>query len=265
MIAVLDYGIGNLRSAEKALQHVGGDAHLVADPAEAEGAAGVVLPGVGAFGRCMEALRRQRPGQGGRRGGRRRHALPRDLRRHADALRRLRRGPRGARARDPAGRGPAAARLGQAAADAVERPAADPGRQRPARRARATTRGCTSCTPTPPSGPTTWSPPATTAARSWRPWSGAGCGRRSSTPRSRARSASSCWPTSSPPATGRIRLMDLYPAIDLRGGRCVRLIEGDFEPGDRLRRRPGRGGPVVRGRRRPVDPCGRPRRRPALG
>lgn len=56
MIAVLDYGIGNLRSAEKALQRVGADARLVADPAEAEGAAGVVLPGVGAFGRCMAAL-----------------------------------------------------------------------------------------------------------------------------------------------------------------------------------------------------------------
>ena len=57
MIAVLDYGIGNLRSAEKALQHVGADAALVGDPAEAEGAAGVVLPGVGNFGKCMEALR----------------------------------------------------------------------------------------------------------------------------------------------------------------------------------------------------------------
>jgi glutamine amidotransferase len=57
VIAVLDYGIGNLRSAEKALQHVGGDARLVADADEAEGAAAVVLPGVGAFGRCMEALR----------------------------------------------------------------------------------------------------------------------------------------------------------------------------------------------------------------
>ena len=57
MIAVLDYGIGNLRSAEKALQKVGGDARLVTDPSDAEGAAGVVLPGVGAFGRCMEALR----------------------------------------------------------------------------------------------------------------------------------------------------------------------------------------------------------------
>ena len=57
MIAVLDYGIGNLRSAEKALQRVGGDAHLITDPADAVGATGIVLPGVGAFGRCMEALR----------------------------------------------------------------------------------------------------------------------------------------------------------------------------------------------------------------
>ena len=57
MIVVLDYGIGNLRSAEKALQHVGADAALVSDPAKARSAHGVVLPGVGAFGRCMEALR----------------------------------------------------------------------------------------------------------------------------------------------------------------------------------------------------------------
>ena len=57
MIAVLDYGIGNLRSAEKALQRVGADARLVDDPDEAAGAAGIVLPGVGAFGRCAEALR----------------------------------------------------------------------------------------------------------------------------------------------------------------------------------------------------------------
>ena len=56
-IAVLDYGIGNLRSAEKALQKVGGDARLVTTVDEASGAAGVVLPGVGNFGRCMDALR----------------------------------------------------------------------------------------------------------------------------------------------------------------------------------------------------------------
>ncbi len=56
MIAVLDYGIGNLRSAEKALQRVGADARLVDDPDEASGAAAIVLPGVGSFGRCASAL-----------------------------------------------------------------------------------------------------------------------------------------------------------------------------------------------------------------
>jgi glutamine amidotransferase len=58
MLAVLDYGIGNLRSAEKALQRLGADARLVSDPDVAADADGVVLPGVGAFGRCMEELHR---------------------------------------------------------------------------------------------------------------------------------------------------------------------------------------------------------------
>ncbi len=57
-VAVLDYGIGNLRSAEKALQHLGADAALTADPDDVRAARGVVLPGVGAFGACMRALRR---------------------------------------------------------------------------------------------------------------------------------------------------------------------------------------------------------------
>ncbi len=56
-IAVLDYGIGNLRSAQKAFERVGADARLVTTAAEAEAAAGVVLPGVGHFRRCAEALR----------------------------------------------------------------------------------------------------------------------------------------------------------------------------------------------------------------
>jgi glutamine amidotransferase len=56
-IAVLDYGIGNLRSAQKALERVGADARLTTDPGVVRDADGVVLPGVGAFGRCMEALR----------------------------------------------------------------------------------------------------------------------------------------------------------------------------------------------------------------
>jgi glutamine amidotransferase len=55
-VAVLDYGIGNLRSAEKALQHVGAAARLVDDVASVEAADAVVLPGVGAFGACARAL-----------------------------------------------------------------------------------------------------------------------------------------------------------------------------------------------------------------
>jgi glutamine amidotransferase len=57
LIAVCDYGIGNLHSAQKALAAQGADAHLTADPGLIADAAAVVLPGVGAFGACMDALR----------------------------------------------------------------------------------------------------------------------------------------------------------------------------------------------------------------
>jgi glutamine amidotransferase len=57
VIAVLDYGIGNLRSAQKALEHCGADAVLTADHEVIAAADAVVLPGVGAFGACMDALR----------------------------------------------------------------------------------------------------------------------------------------------------------------------------------------------------------------
>ncbi len=56
LIAVLDYGIGNLRSAQKSLERMGADARLTADPGVIADADGVVLPGVGAFGPCMAAL-----------------------------------------------------------------------------------------------------------------------------------------------------------------------------------------------------------------
>ena len=56
-VAVLDYGIGNLRSAQKALEKVGANAVLVTSSREALDADAVVLPGVGAFGACMNALR----------------------------------------------------------------------------------------------------------------------------------------------------------------------------------------------------------------
>ncbi len=57
MIAVIDYGIGNLRSAHKALLSVGADAALVSDPDAVVSADAVVLPGVGNFGACVKALR----------------------------------------------------------------------------------------------------------------------------------------------------------------------------------------------------------------
>ena len=57
LIAVLDYGIGNLHSAQKALEKMGADARLTTDTGLVADADGVVLPGVGAFGACMEALR----------------------------------------------------------------------------------------------------------------------------------------------------------------------------------------------------------------
>jgi imidazole glycerol-phosphate synthase subunit HisH len=56
-IAILDYGMGNLRSVEKALEHVGAAAAITADPAAVRAADGLVLPGVGAFPRAMERIR----------------------------------------------------------------------------------------------------------------------------------------------------------------------------------------------------------------
>jgi imidazole glycerol-phosphate synthase subunit HisH len=56
-IAILDYGMGNLRSVEKALEHVGVTASISSDPDEVRAADGVVLPGVGAFPRAMERIR----------------------------------------------------------------------------------------------------------------------------------------------------------------------------------------------------------------
>lgn len=56
-VAVLDYGIGNLRSAERALEHNGARARLCRTAFECEGAAGIFLPGVGNFGQCALQLR----------------------------------------------------------------------------------------------------------------------------------------------------------------------------------------------------------------
>ena len=55
-IAIVDYGIGNLPSAQKATERAGGDAFISRDPAEIARADGVILPGVGAMARCMASL-----------------------------------------------------------------------------------------------------------------------------------------------------------------------------------------------------------------
>lgn len=56
MIALIDYGMGNLRSVAKALEHVGAEVVVTSDAEAIASAEAVVLPGVGAFGRCMENL-----------------------------------------------------------------------------------------------------------------------------------------------------------------------------------------------------------------
>ena len=59
-IAILDYGMGNLRSVEKALEHVGVRAPIVSDAEAAHAADGLILPGVGAFPEAMRQIRAAR-------------------------------------------------------------------------------------------------------------------------------------------------------------------------------------------------------------
>jgi len=56
MIAIIDYGMGNLRSVQKGLERTGSEAVVTRDVGQIESARGVVLPGVGAFSACMENL-----------------------------------------------------------------------------------------------------------------------------------------------------------------------------------------------------------------
>ena len=59
MIAVIDYGAGNLRNVCKALEYIGADIRLTDQPVEIERADKVVLPGVGAFADCMQGLQKR--------------------------------------------------------------------------------------------------------------------------------------------------------------------------------------------------------------
>lgn len=60
MIAIIDYGMGNLRSVQKGFERVGHNAVITRDPVDVSNASHVVLPGVGAFKDCMENLERYR-------------------------------------------------------------------------------------------------------------------------------------------------------------------------------------------------------------
>lgn len=57
MIAIVDYGMGNLRSVNKALDHLGVANEITSDPSRLESADRLILPGVGAFGECVSGLR----------------------------------------------------------------------------------------------------------------------------------------------------------------------------------------------------------------
>jgi len=58
MIAIIDYGMGNLRSVQKGFEHMGFEVVVTRDLARIQAARGIVLPGVGAFSACMENLRK---------------------------------------------------------------------------------------------------------------------------------------------------------------------------------------------------------------
>ena len=207
----------------------------------------VVLPGVGrlrcaAWRRCAapgSSRWRTTPSSDGR-------AVPRAS---ASACRccsrAARRRPACAGLGDPARHRAPAPRRREAPADAVEPARAS---RRPATLLAGlapTRRGCTSCTryAADDRRRRRRRPRATTAARSPPRSSGATCGPRSSTPRSRAAPASRCCGNFVERALGRpcAALMELYPAIDLRGGRGRAPHQGDYDRETRLRRRPRRG------------------------
>ena len=246
--------------------HLGADARLVTDPDDAAGAAGVVLPGVGAFGRCAQALRATGP---------RRAPWTDALERGVPFLgicvgfQLLYEGseesPGVAGPGRAGGHGAGTAAGGEAPADAVE-PARDTPRRRQRAPGRAARRAVGVLRPLvrARSCPTTSWRRVTTAGRSWPRRSGARCGARSSTPRSPARWVSPSSPTSWPRAgTGVAALGDGHHGA-LPRHRPARRRRGAPRPG-RLRprarlRRPRRAGPLVRRRRGAVDPRRGPRR-----
>ena len=258
-IAVLDYGIGNLRSAEKALQHVGAAARLVDDPGRSPGpmrwCCPASVPSAPAPGRCAKAVwkrRRARPSRPVCRSSASASASSCSTRARSRA--------RARRSRDLPRRGGPAARRREAPADAVEHaPGGRAEDEEPAPLRGLGPRPWVYFVHSfaPPVGPRRW-PCVTTAGRSRRWPPRARCGAPSSTRRSPAPAGWRSWPTSCAPPGG---LMELLPAIDLRGGTAVRLTQGDFDREERYGD-PARVGGRLRGGRRALDPRRRSGRGP---
>ena len=221
-IAVLDYGIGNLRSAEKALAaRRGGGAPGRPTPASVEAADAVVLPGVGAFGACARALREQRA-RGAGAGGASTAGVP--FFGVCVGFQLLYEG---------SVESPGAPGLGVFPGTVAPLPA---GVKHPQMQWNTLERARRRAEPAPLRGlgPQPWvyfvhsfAPPVgrrdgrglrlrRAGGRAGRP--GRRCGARSSTPRSRVRPAWRCWPTSCALAAAAAAVMELLPAIDLRGG-----------------------------------------------
>ena len=93
VIAIVDYGIGNLGSVTKGFRRAGAEVVLTGDPEVLRRADALVLPGDGAFGATMDEIEGRGPRAGAARGRRAGHAAPRHLHRHAAPVR----GERGAR------------------------------------------------------------------------------------------------------------------------------------------------------------------------
>lgn len=66
-ISLIDYGMGNMHSIAKALEHVGGKVQLVKKPEELTDSSRIVLPGVGAFRDCTAALKESGLGEASKR------------------------------------------------------------------------------------------------------------------------------------------------------------------------------------------------------
>ena len=234
-IAVLDYGMGNLRSVEKALEHVGAEAVVTADPdARRASADGLVLPGVGAFAEAMERIRELELDAPDRRAGRGRHA---GARASASAMQLLfesstelggAAGPRAAR------------RARSTALDAprAEGPAHRLGAGRLARRPRELTRRdrrrdarSTSSTASPRARRRRRRARRRRVRRALRlrdrPRRRSTAS--SSTPRSRAPRACALLANFAADLRRAVAGLILYPAIDIRDGRAVRLVQGDYD------------------------------------